>query len=152
MRKWEPLGMEDTKDILTTHLNLNPEAISFIQLLTKKKVVFSNRETWVHKLTVGGQQKINSKVFCFVLFKGFSFFFSFPLTMFCLGIFFPLQIFCLCIRVSKNSYGFSMWENLCVSVFMCVSCVFSLVLVCFVCLFCFFWGGGTVLFFILFIC
>lgn len=82
--------MEDTKDILTTHLNLNPEAISIIQLLTKKKVVFSNRETWVHKLTVGGQQKINSKVFCFVLFKGFSFFFSFPLTMFCLGIFFSL--------------------------------------------------------------
>lgn len=32
-----------------------------------------------------------------------------------------------------------MWENLCASVFMCVSCIFSLVLVCFVCLFECFW-------------
>lgn len=79
--------MEDTKDILTPNLNLNPEAISIIQLLTKKKVVFSNRETWVHKPTVDGQHKMNSKVVCFLLFDGFSFFFSFPLTMLCLGIF-----------------------------------------------------------------
>lgn len=142
--------MEDTKDILTTHLNLNPEAISFIQLLTKKKVVFSNRETWVHKPTVGGQQKMNSKVFCFVLFKGFSFFFSFPLTMFCLGIFFPYKSFAYVLEFPKIFMGFlcgriSVFQYLCV--FLVSFLWFLFVLFAY---FGFFFG--TVLFFILFIC
>lgn len=33
------------------------------------------------------ENELKGVLFCFLLFKGFSFFFSFPLTMFCLGIF-----------------------------------------------------------------
>lgn len=148
MRKWEPLRVEDTKDIITPNFNLNPEAISIIQLLTKKKSSFLQQRsqgTQTHSRSI--QNELKGGLFCFVWWFFFFLFFSSHNAL--SGHFFPYKSFAYVLEFPDFFMNF-LCERISVLPYLCVFLVSFLWFL--FALFAYLSVFGTVLFFILFVC